>query len=486
MSAVTVCTVKQLPLELQVPASERALQLDERNGRVIRALQRMSAEAEIPKEQLAILVGKFWGGSVRLTVTFLDNPPQDLRSRILAHMNAWQVCADVTFVETAGTAQVRVARQGGQDGGYWSYLGTDILQIAADRPTLNLDGFTMNTAESEYIRVVRHETGHTLGFPHEHLRQEIVDRIDRDKAIDFYRQMYGWPADKTIRNVLTALDESALISTAHADPTSIMCYWLPAEIMRDGIAVPGGSDIDTADMEFARSVYPVGHDRFAVRRGNQIIFQQRMSDFAGQVVGYGNGSSEDQYLVGDWTGDGKDKLAVRRGNQIIYQRNITDAAGTAVGYGNGNSEDQYLVGDWTGDGKDKLAVRRDNQIIYQRNITDAAGTAVGYGNGNSEDQYLVGDWTGDGKDKLAVRRGNQIIYQRNITDAAGTAVGYGNGNSEDQYLVGDWTGDGKDKLAVRRGSVLIFQRRLSDSKGIEHGFGNGNSEDQYLAGAFHM
>jgi lactocepin len=45
---------------------------------------------------------------------------------------------------------------------------------------------------------------------------------------------------------------------------------------------------------------------------------------------------EDQYLVGDWTGDGKDKLAVRRGNKIYYQQGtINDTAGVEVSYGNG-------------------------------------------------------------------------------------------------------------------------------------------------------
>lgn len=116
MKSVKVCTLKQLLPDQMVTASERALQLDERNGRVMRALQRMAPDADIPKEQLAILVGKFWGGSVRLTVSFLDNPAQDLRSRILAHMNAWQTCADVTFVETAGTGHIRIARQGGHGG----------------------------------------------------------------------------------------------------------------------------------------------------------------------------------------------------------------------------------------------------------------------------------------------------------------------------------------------------------------------------------
>jgi hypothetical protein len=35
-----------------------------------------------------------------------------------------------------------------------------------------------------------------------------------------------------------------------------MCYWLPASIMKDGIAVAGGNDIDALDAQFAGTVYP--------------------------------------------------------------------------------------------------------------------------------------------------------------------------------------------------------------------------------------
>jgi hypothetical protein len=215
-------------------------------------------EAVIPPEHLALLTPKYWGKSgVRLTVGFLDNPPADLRARLLSHMNAWGAWANVQFVETAGSAQVRIARTaGGQTGGYWSYLGTDILSIDPSQPTMNLDSFTMNTADSEFFRVVRHETGHTLGFPHEHLRSEIIDRIDREKAIAYFMASQGWSRDKVIAQVLTPLDNSSLIETARADANSIMCYWLPASIMKDGNAVTGGTDIDTMDAEFAASVYP--------------------------------------------------------------------------------------------------------------------------------------------------------------------------------------------------------------------------------------
>ncbi len=49
----------------------------------------------------------------------------------------------------------------------------------------------MSTPESEYRRVVRHETGHTLGFPHEHMRKELVARLDPQKCYIYYRR-FGW------------------------------------------------------------------------------------------------------------------------------------------------------------------------------------------------------------------------------------------------------------------------------------------------------
>ena len=162
--------------------------------------------------------------------------------------------ANVQFAETNTDPQVRIART--RDDGYWSYLGTDVLSIPDDEPTMNLDSFTMNTADSEFHRVVRHETGHTLGFPHEHMRKEIIDRIDREKAIALFMRTQGWSREEVIAQVLTPFAASALKATAATDVNSIMCYDLPASIMKDGIAVPGGKDIDNLDAAFAAKLYP--------------------------------------------------------------------------------------------------------------------------------------------------------------------------------------------------------------------------------------
>jgi hypothetical protein len=151
---------------------------------------------------------------------------------------------------------VRIARIEGKDGGYWSYLGTDILSIEADQPTMNLEGFTMKTPESEFRRVVRHETGHTLGFPHEHMRRELVRKIDPEKAIAFFHATQGWTPDEVRQQVLTPIEEGSLIGSPHADPNSIMCYHIPGTITRDGLPIVGGLDIDETDFAFAALIYP--------------------------------------------------------------------------------------------------------------------------------------------------------------------------------------------------------------------------------------
>jgi hypothetical protein len=171
-------------------------------------------------------------------------------------MNAWSKTANIRFVQSNTDPQVRIARLGGVDGGYWSYVGTDILSIEADQPTMNLEGFTTNTPESEFRRVVRHETGHTLGFPHEHMRRELVRKIDPDKAIAYFGVTQGWSAEEVRQQVLTPIEESSLMGTPNADPNSIMCYQIPGRITRDGLPIIGGVDIDESDFAFAALIYP--------------------------------------------------------------------------------------------------------------------------------------------------------------------------------------------------------------------------------------
>lgn len=251
---ICFCCIKTLPPEVQEFAANSAIEINQANSPMKFALYQ--AGEPLPREFLTAMTQKYWGRhGVNLTVGFMDGEPADMRARILQHMNAWGMFCNVIFRESKDSPQVRISTSGTD--GYWSFLGTDILHVASDRPTMNLQGFTMQTPDSEFYRVVRHETGHTLGFPHEHKRAELVARIDRQKAITYFEATQGWSEAQVIEQILTPLDNSALIVSSPPDLRSIMCYWLPASVMKDGVEVPGGADIDATDQQFAAGLYPM-------------------------------------------------------------------------------------------------------------------------------------------------------------------------------------------------------------------------------------
>jgi len=254
--AVLVCTPKGLPKEQAIEAARTAIKINPMNHVPVTHLAGLMRGLPLTPQRIALVTKKYWGlKGVKLTVAFLDNPATDLRKRILQHMNAWAETANVKFTETKTNGQVRIARVDGEEGGYWSYLGTDILHIAKSKQTMNLEGFTMQTPESEYHRVIRHETGHTLGFPHEHMRKVLVDRIDPAKAIKFFMQTQGWSEDEVRAQVLTPIEESTIQGTT-PDEKSIMCYQIPGELTKDGKPIIGGKDIDKSDFTFAGGIYP--------------------------------------------------------------------------------------------------------------------------------------------------------------------------------------------------------------------------------------
>ena len=255
-----VCRPKVLTPVQAAKVLRRSIEINPANADEQRVIARTPVGRRGGPRRLAVVIGNKWPDTgVRLTVQFLDNPSRDLRARILLHMNAWSKTTNVQFVETASIGQVRIARLDEPDdmAGYWSYVGTEILGIEEDQPTFNLEGFTMRTSEAEFRRVVRHEAGHTLGFEHEHMRAELIKKIDRRKALAYFDRTEGWTAQETIEQVLTPLAKKSIMGTAESDPHSVMCYQIPAEITKDGKTIPGGKDITAKDYAFAATIYPL-------------------------------------------------------------------------------------------------------------------------------------------------------------------------------------------------------------------------------------
>jgi hypothetical protein len=247
------CTPRALPARLQQSAADLARRINPVNAPLLGAAAGLFGDTPLDPMRIAVLTAKYWGpASRRLTVSFMEATPAALRTKILSHLNAWSARCGISFAYTAGVGQVRISRG---PGGYWSYLGTDVLLIPASRPTMNLEAFSLGTPDSEYRRVVRHEAGHTLGCPHEHMRKALVDRIDPEKAYAYFWRTQGWDRATVDQQVLRPLSEASIVGTP-ADQTSIMCYQLPGSITRDGRPILGGPDINATDYAFMGRIYP--------------------------------------------------------------------------------------------------------------------------------------------------------------------------------------------------------------------------------------
>jgi len=269
------CTLKQLPEHQREQASDVAVSINPANrvspGKVldlIRGLMEQVLGALVegqPRDdneiltpgRLALLTRKQWPSTgIKLTCGFpFDSTPPDTQRKILLYANKWSQYCNISFVLTNTDPQVRINRD--PSDGYWSYLGTDVLSIPRNQPTMNLGGFTILTPDREYDRVVCHEFGHTLGFPHEHMREELIARLDRNKTIAYFQQTQGWSPAMTIQQVLTPLSQASIRSTPNADQDSIMCYQLPGSITVDGQPIRGGAVIDSLDGEYAGKFYPL-------------------------------------------------------------------------------------------------------------------------------------------------------------------------------------------------------------------------------------
>lgn len=246
------CIIKKLPSELHIEAARTAVRINPANAPIVTGLPAHMAFLVDDPAHAALLTGKYWGaGGVKLTVGFLETTALGLRARIVKEMNAWSEWARVEFMESSTDPDVRISR--GQ-GGYWSYLGTDIKHV--DGPTMNLEGFVNATPQSEFVRVVRHETGHTLGLMHEHQRQEVIDLLDREKTIAYFMASQGWSREEVIQQVLTPPVPGSIMATAAADQRSIMCYEIAGQCTKSGQPIPGGNDIDDLDKVFIAKMYP--------------------------------------------------------------------------------------------------------------------------------------------------------------------------------------------------------------------------------------
>ena len=91
-----ICFIKKLPDRLHARAAKYAVQCHPLNSPML------SSVIPVEPGELAVMTGKYWGPNPRvLSVSFMESPSEDLRAKILRHMNAWKCSISFVQVQTS-------------------------------------------------------------------------------------------------------------------------------------------------------------------------------------------------------------------------------------------------------------------------------------------------------------------------------------------------------------------------------------------------
>ncbi|MCG8420984.1 MAG: hypothetical protein MJE77_23935 [Proteobacteria bacterium] len=245
MSATQATSIR-LCTELVLPASKRVAAIE-------CARQERASNVSVPTGlELALIKRRMWKNGRVLRVCFTDGDPA-VHDRVAHHAATWQQYANIEFeFGSDPDAEIRVAFE---PGGSWSYLGTDILTIEGDRPTMNLGWLTPDSPDDEVSRIVLHEFGHVLGCIHEHQNPRAGIPWDVDKVYAYYWHTQGWDRDAVDIQILRRYAEDQTNVSAF-DPASIMLYAVPAELTIGGFSTPFNTRLSDMDETFMAAMYP--------------------------------------------------------------------------------------------------------------------------------------------------------------------------------------------------------------------------------------
>lgn len=121
-------------------------------------------------------------------------------------------------------------------------------------------------SDEDFKMVVLHEFGHALGMEHEHQHPdariswnlEYIRKHLESDASDEQRQAADFEEwlDNTIKvNILPVELEPGSVILPY-DPTSIMHYGFPRELLFEGDEIPYNTELSDKDKAFMRQVYP--------------------------------------------------------------------------------------------------------------------------------------------------------------------------------------------------------------------------------------
>lgn len=188
---------------------------------------------------------KLWDNSSPIRVCFFGGN-RFLRKKIASIAMQWSQAGgllpldfgDLDNPQSCGSGFYHI-RVGFQYKGYWSMVGTDSVNIAAQyEQSMNLSLFNVNPPpEPKFSRIVLHEFGHAIGLQHEHQghKAKCVNEFNWDSIYSYLQGPPNyWSIDKINHN-LKPRPSAKGDEQPSFDVKSIMLYSFPKSFYRNSV-----------------------------------------------------------------------------------------------------------------------------------------------------------------------------------------------------------------------------------------------------------
>lgn len=210
-----------------------------------------SAE-NLPRSEAISLFKKKWNPKRRvLRVDFLSQP--SYVDRVIAAAKGWEPFIGIAFAFGRSDPDILVDFE---DGGSWSYVGTDSRYYATHgQASMNFGWFNSTTGDEEIRRTTLHEFGHALSLVHEHSHPGAKIPWKPQAVYDYYNR-FGWSKEDVNEQIFKKYELSQ-VNGSEYDRTSIMHYAIDKTLLVDASqAVGWNTELSPLDRSTIAALYP--------------------------------------------------------------------------------------------------------------------------------------------------------------------------------------------------------------------------------------
>lgn len=192
----------------------------------------------------------------RIRVHFM-NFANSLGPIVLRTVEEWSSWAKLDFVPETNPRNADIRVNFVRRAGHWSYVATDARSIPLNEATMNLDMSSLDINNEANQGVILHEFGHVLGQVHEHSSAaSTINFLPAEQLVEFFRGSGVEGLEAVRLNVTRRYTSAELIRFSDFDPRSVMTYFIPPHLTRDGRGLNVNTILSSKDKEYAVRMYP--------------------------------------------------------------------------------------------------------------------------------------------------------------------------------------------------------------------------------------